>query len=104
MAYAPNVLIVLLNTEHWLRPLFVEQQATFYASASAILPLRGSARCGAGEWNLKAFDRVPCEGVADSVRVGPFARRAKLEALLARRSVSYAGLLLAQLLKCFKPT
>jgi hypothetical protein len=85
IAYAPSVLIALMNTDHWLRTLFVERQVQLYAAVGAILPPRVSVRRGAGEWNLKAFDWPPCEGVVDSARVQAFlaARRAKLEALLA---------------------
>jgi hypothetical protein len=57
--------------------LAAERQAQFYAAVSA--------RHGAGEWNLKAFEWAPCEGVADSARVRAFlaARCAKREALRA---------------------
>jgi hypothetical protein len=86
MAYAPNVLIALMNTNHWLRTLFLERQAALYGSVSAILPPQVSVRRGAGEWNLKAFEWAPCEGAADSARARAFlaARRAKVEALLER--------------------
>ncbi|MDR1326645.1 MAG: hypothetical protein LBK00_11485 [Treponema sp.] len=85
IAYAPAALIALMNTEHWLRTLFVERQAELYAPVSTMLPPRVRVRRSPGEWNLKAFDWAPCEGVADSACVRAFleARRVKLDALLA---------------------
>jgi hypothetical protein len=85
MTYAPNVLISLMNTNHWLRTRFLERQAELYGPVSAILPPQVSVRRGVGEWNLKAFEWAPCEGAADSARVRAFlaARRARVNALLA---------------------
>jgi hypothetical protein len=83
IAYAPNVLITLMNTNHWLRTLFLERQAELYGSVSAILPPQVSVRRGVGEWNLKAFEWAPCEGDSAQVQAFLAARRAKVEALLA---------------------
>lgn len=85
IAYAPNVLIGLMNTEHWLRTLFVERQTALYASVGAILPPRVSVRRDKGEWNLKAFEWAPYES-ADSAHIAAFLaeRRARIDALLKR--------------------
>jgi hypothetical protein len=42
-----------MNTNHWLRILFLEWQVELYASAGAILPPYMNIRRGAGEWKSK---------------------------------------------------
>ncbi|MDR2419207.1 MAG: hypothetical protein LBD79_09160 [Treponema sp.] len=83
IAYAPQSLIGLMNTEHWLRTLFVARQAELYRSVCAILPPQVGIHWGKGEWNLKAFEWASCES-ADPAQIAAFlgSRRAKVEALL----------------------
>jgi hypothetical protein len=93
LVYAPNVLIALMNSNHWLRTLLLERQAELYGAVSAILPPQVRVRRSEGEWNLRAFEWAPCEGAGGagdasgvaSVRMQSFlaARRVKVDELLA---------------------